>query len=188
MQGNLCFLWNFGGFKSEERLICGSVCFRYGNMRLWTLHPKYLDPRGLVALWREALLAQAVLIGQTRGYINHPQLIRFRNTPSPLKSIASYLRGVFIEATRRGYCFDATKIASSGNAKPIVATRGQLNFEWAHLKKKLLARAPSWLDRIQSISRPVPHPIFRIVPGPVADWEVTDSRKLLQLTQKNGSS
>lgn len=157
-------------------------------MRLWTLHPKYLDPRGLVALWREALLAQAVLIGQTRGYINHPQLIRFRNTPSPLKSIASYLRGVFIEATRRGYCFDATKIASSGNAKPIVATRGQLNFEWAHLKKKLLARAPSWLDRIQSISRPVPHPIFRIVPGPVADWEVTDSRKLLQLTQKNGSS
>jgi len=188
MQGNLCFLWNFGVFKSEERLICGSVCFRYGNMRLWTLHPKYLDPRGLVALWREALLAQAVLIGQTRGYINHPQLIRFRNTPSPLKSIASYLRGVFIEATRRGYCFDATKIASSGNAKPIVATRGQLNFEWAHLKKKLLARAPSWLDRIQSISRPVPHPIFRIVPGPVADWEVTDSRKLLQLTQNNGSS
>ncbi|HEU5178767.1 MAG TPA: pyrimidine dimer DNA glycosylase/endonuclease V, partial [Burkholderiales bacterium] len=32
-------------------------------MRLWSLHPKYLDARGLVALWREALLAQAVLRG-----------------------------------------------------------------------------------------------------------------------------
>jgi hypothetical protein len=29
--------------------------------RIWSLHPKYLDARGLVALWREGLLAQAVL-------------------------------------------------------------------------------------------------------------------------------
>jgi carboxyl-terminal processing protease len=29
-------------------------------MRLWSLHPKYLDAQGLVALWREALLAKAV--------------------------------------------------------------------------------------------------------------------------------
>ena len=41
-------------------------------MRLWTLHPQYLDPRGLVALWREALLAQKVLLGRTRGYRAHP--------------------------------------------------------------------------------------------------------------------
>jgi hypothetical protein len=166
----------FEGDKSEERLICGSDYFRNGSMRLWTLHPKYLDPRGLVALWREALLAQAVIKGLTAGYTHHPQLIRFRNAPSPLKSIASYLRGVLIEATRRGYCFDATKIASTGNAEHIIATRGQLDYEWAHLKKKLLARAPSWLERFQSISHPVPHPLFRIVPGPVAEWEVTESK------------
>jgi hypothetical protein len=43
-------------------------------MRLWSLHPQYLDPQGLVALWREALLAQAVLRGKTRGYKHHPQL------------------------------------------------------------------------------------------------------------------
>jgi hypothetical protein len=142
-------------------------------MRLWTLHPKYLDSRGLVALWREALLAQAVLKGQTSGYIHHPQLTRFRNTPLPTESIASYLRSVLTEAIRRGYCFDATKIASSKSAEHIVATRGQLNYEWAHLKMKLLVRAPSWLFRIQSISRPVPHPLFRIVPGTVEEWEVT---------------
>jgi len=146
-------------------------------MRLWTLHPKYLDPRGLVALWREALLAQAVLKGQTSGYKHHPQLIRFRNTPSPTDSIASYLRGVFDESCRRGYCFDVVKIGSAGTGESIIATRGQLDYEWMHLKKKLRVRAPSWLDGIQSISRPVPHPMFRIVSGPVAEWEVTDSRK-----------
>jgi hypothetical protein len=146
-------------------------------MRLWTLHPKYLDPRGLVALWREALLAQAVLKGQTSGYKHHPQLIRFRNTPSPAESIASYLRGVFDESCRRGYCFDVVKIGSAGTGESIIATRGQLDYEWMHLKKKLSARAPSWLDDIQSISRPVPHPLFRIVPGQVADWEIMDTRK-----------
>jgi hypothetical protein len=156
-------------------------------MRLWTLHPKYLDSRGLVALWREALLAQAVLKGQTSGYKHHPQLIRFRNTLSPTESIASYLRGVHTEATRRGYCFDATKIASNEDARHIVTTWGQLDYEWAHLKKKLCARAPSWLVRIQSISRPIPHPLFRIVPGPVEEWEVTEPKKLLQQTHKKSS-
>jgi hypothetical protein len=138
-------------------------------MRLWTLHPKYLDSRGLVALWREALLAQAVIKGLTAGYTHHPQLIRFKNTSSPAESIASYLRSVFTESCRRGYCFDAIKIASRGNAEPIIATCGQLDYEWEHLKKKLFDRAPSWLAGLQSISHPVPHPIFRIVSGPVAE-------------------
>ena len=52
-------------------------------MRLWTLHPRYLDARGLVALWREALLAQKVLRGKTRGYRAHPQLQRFREQADP---------------------------------------------------------------------------------------------------------
>ena len=28
-------------------------------MRLWSLHPKHLDPQGLVARWREGLLARS---------------------------------------------------------------------------------------------------------------------------------
>jgi len=140
-----------------------------------------------VALWREALLAQAVLKGETSGYKHHPQLIRFRNTPAPLRSIAAYLRGVHAESCQRGYCFDATKISLPGNAETILTTSGQLDYEWSHLKKKLRSRAPSWLDKIQSISRPVPHPLFRIAPGPVEEWEVTEPKKLLQQTHKKSS-
>jgi len=146
-------------------------------MRLWTLHPKYLDSRGLVALWREALLAQAVLSGQTRGYINHPQLIRFYNTPSPVGSIASYLETVHTEAVRRDYRFDATKISPAECTELIVTTRGQLEYEWAHLTEKLRVRNSSWLDRIHSTTCPDFNPLFRIVPGSVAEWEVTQSSK-----------
>jgi hypothetical protein len=142
-------------------------------MRLWTLHPKYLDARGLVALWREALLAQAVLKGQTCGYTRHPQLIRFCNSPSPIESIASYLQAVHAEATRRGYRFDMTKIAPVDCVETIVVTCGQLDYEWAHLKAKLSIRAPSWLAGLEPSSCPEAHPLFHIVPGPVAKWEVT---------------
>lgn len=141
-------------------------------MRLWTLHPKYLDARGLVALWREALLAQAILNGRTYGYTRHPQLFRFRNSPSPVQSIASYLQAVHVESTRRGYRFDATKIASAGCVEPIGVTLGQLDYEWAHLKAKLRVRAPSWLAGLEPFCRPQTHPLFHIIPGPVAELEV----------------
>src|SRR5665213_874155 len=62
-------------------------------MRLWTLHPRYLDAQGLVAAWREALLAQKVLEGATRGYTRHPQLIRFQSHPKPLEAIKSRRKG-----------------------------------------------------------------------------------------------
>jgi hypothetical protein len=141
-------------------------------MRLWTLHPKYLDTRGLVALWREALLAQAVLAGQTRGYIHHPQLIRFRETSSPSASIAAYLQAVHAESVQRGYRFDAAKIGAAEGAESIAATRGQLDYEWAHLVEKLRARAPSRLAGLRSVSLPEAHPLFRVGPGGVASWEV----------------
>ena len=146
-------------------------------MRLWTLHPKYLDARGLVALWREALLAQAVLNGKTSGYTRHPQLNRFRATASPQRAIAEYLRVVHAESVRRGYQFDASKIGSGGNTIVIPATRGQMNYEWEHLKAKLLRRDPAWLQPIQSLVRPQPHSLFRITPGPIEDWEVVTSAR-----------
>lgn len=148
-------------------------------MRLWSLHPRYLDVRGLVALWRESLLAQAVLAGSTDGYTRHPQLIRFRNSPSPLESMACYLRVVHGEATRRGYSFDETKINSRGCAESIAVTRGQLEYEWAHLKYKLQVRNPSWLNELGRHCRPEAHPLFHIVPGPVAEWEIVPTGKSL---------
>ncbi|HTT07889.1 MAG TPA: pyrimidine dimer DNA glycosylase/endonuclease V [Gammaproteobacteria bacterium] len=151
-------------------------------MRLWTLHPRYLDPQGLVALWREALLAQAVLRGRTRGYTHHPQLARFRSSGTPGGSIAAYLRVVHEEATRRGYRFDAKKIARGSRVKSISATKGQLAYEWKHLRAKLRRRAPSWMATLKPRSLPAPHPLFRIIPGGVAEWEVIKPDKPANLT------
>jgi hypothetical protein len=140
-------------------------------VRLWTLHPRYLDSRGLVALWREALLAQKVLAGATRGYRSHPQLLRFAAQPEPGAAIAAYLREVAREATRRGYRFDESKIGDGGEGMELEATSGQLLQEWEHLLAKLRSRAPAVALEHAGVDAPEAHPLFRIVPGPVADWE-----------------
>lgn len=140
-------------------------------MRLWTLHPKYLDARGLVAAWREALLAQAVLQGKTRGYRHHPQLIRFRACQRPVACLATYLRALHVEAKHRGYSFDAGKIATGVCAVRIPATRGQILYEWRHLRRKLGHRDPAWLARLRDVTHPVAHPLFRVRAGGIADWE-----------------
>lgn len=143
-------------------------------MRLWTLHPQYLDAKGLVAAWREALLAQKVLQGATRGYRNHPQLTRFKSQPEPVAALAEFLRGLVAEARVRDYQFDATKIAETTPVAKIPATRGQMAFEWAHLRRKLALRDPARLRACVESLEPKPHPLFRIVPGPVESWEITD--------------
>ena len=81
-------------------------------MRIWSLHPCLLDRRALVACWRETLLAQKVLRGLTRGYTNHPQLIRFRAHPQPLEAVATYLSGLADEADARGYSFNRALIGA----------------------------------------------------------------------------
>jgi hypothetical protein len=146
-------------------------------MRIWTVHPRYLDARGLVALWRETLLAQAVLAGHTRGYKSHPQLIRFRAHPDPLAAIATYLAAVHDESVARGYTFDASKIGSSRTRIAIPETRGQLDVEWGHLLAKLRARAPEVHRRWRSVERIDAHPSFRIVRGGVRAWEKAEKRR-----------
>lgn len=140
-------------------------------MRLWSLHPQYLDARGLVALWREALLAQAVLRGQTKGYRHHPQLARFLAAPAPRAAIADYLRAVHAEAESRGYAFAVQKIGRARGAGSIDVTRGQLRHEWAHLLAKLALRDPAQHERLAGLRRPEPHPLFRVVAGGVEAWE-----------------
>jgi len=142
-------------------------------MRLWTVHPRYLDPRGLVAAWREALLAQKVLAGRTKGYRHHPQLARFQAQPDPLAAIATFLAGLAEEAQCRGYRFDATKIPRRRFRGRIPETSGQLLYEWRHLRAKLRARAPARAGRLRGIATPEPHPLFRIIPGEVREWERT---------------
>ena len=140
-------------------------------MRLWTLHPRYLDAQGLVALWREALLARAVLRGRTAGYRHHPQLERFRAHRTPRAAINAYLASSAAEAQARGYSFDRSKIGPWRRGIRLPATAGQVAYEWRHLKRKLARRSPEVRRRWRSERRPVVHPLFRIVPGDVESWE-----------------
>ena len=140
-------------------------------MRLWTVHPRYLDPPGLVAAWREGLLAQAVLSGHTKGYRNHPQLHRFMSHPEPLSMIASYLRPIYAEACDRKYNFALARINNAPSCGCVNETEGQLQFEWQHLLYKLKARSPSIHQRFLQVTLPEAHPLFKIVPGEKRPWE-----------------
>lgn len=140
-------------------------------MRIWSLHPEYLDRQGLVACWRESLLAQKVLAGKTVGYTRHPQLARFRVLDDPLAGIGAYLQGLADEAGLRGYRFDVSRIARPDHVLTLTVTRGQLDVEAAHLLAKLKERSP---ERVAGFPKPadlLPHPLFTVAPGPVADWE-----------------
>jgi len=142
-------------------------------VRLWSLHPSLLDRQGLTACWREGLLAQAVLLGRTRGYTAHPQLERFRAHPAPAAAIGAYLAAVRAEAERRGYRFDGARIAEppDGPLSPIPVTSGQLRLERAHLLAKLAARSPDDRERVLAHAEPPAHPLFTVVPGAVEPWE-----------------
>ena len=142
-------------------------------MRVWSLHPKYLDPQGLVALWRESLLARAVLKGETKGYRQHPQLLRFQQHADPLGAMECYLQAVYAEAVARGYRFDASKV-QAGSLSAIArmtVTEGQLAYEWAHLLRKLSARSPAVYEQWAGVVTPECHPLFVPVAGEVEAWE-----------------
>ncbi len=141
-------------------------------MRLWSLHPRYLDSKGLVACWRETLLAQKVLKGGTVGYRNHPQLTRFRTGGDPIPLIGIYLEGIAAEADSRGYRFNRTLILEPHvPVTPLLTvTTGQLEHERDHLLAKLALRAPERMDSVPT--QPETHPLFSTVPGPIEPWEV----------------
>jgi hypothetical protein len=156
-------------------------------MRLWSLHPRYLDAKGLVALWREALLAKAVLAGRTKGYTRHPQLDRFRAAADPDAAIRGYLEAVLEEARSRGYRFDARKLGrrratpdgTAPDASPVAlaagrlsVTRGQLAYERDHLLAKLAVRDHERRAVLAAEAAPRPHPLFFVVEGGVESWEV----------------
>lgn len=141
-------------------------------MRIWSLHPRYLDRQGLTACWRETLLAQAVLAGRTKGYTKHPQLQRWRATDDPQGAIAAYLHGVADEADRRGYRYDRQRISAAPAEVVVPVTDGQLAYEWRHLVAKLAQRSPDWLTGLGEVEAPDPHPVLRAVPGDVEEWEV----------------
>ena len=140
-------------------------------MRLWSVHPKYLDTRGLVALWREGLLALHVLRGQTKGYTRHPQLLRFKNHPQPVEALTAYLHEVVDEAELRNYSFNRQKLGKRLAVEKIPVTNGQVCFETDHLKKKLCVRDQDKFEICKAILELDPHPLFIVIPGEIEKWE-----------------
>ena len=149
-------------------------------MRLWSLHPKYLDTKGLVALWREALLAKNVLEGKTKGYKNHPQLTRFRNAKYPLDLINQYLSEVYNEAVNRKFNFDKQKIDWTFRKSKVLVKAGQVKFELEHLLIKLEQRDYNLYKELKSKSTIDHHPVFKLVDGGIEIWEVSIKKNLLK--------
>lgn len=145
-------------------------------MRIWSLHPKYLDSKGLVALWREALLAKHVLEGTTTGYRNHPQLNRFKAMKSPVEVMNQYLSEIYIEASGRNYNFDKQKINWNFRKTEMNVTTGQLNYEAAHLLNKLHTRDIKKYEELKFNSTFDTHPLFTAVDGAVENWEIIISK------------
>lgn len=141
-------------------------------MRVWSLHPRYLDWKGLGAQWREALLAQKVVQGETRGWRNHPQLNRFKSHPQPMHAVGFYLKAVHDESLVRGYSYNYSKILHPVEAlekQPL--NRGQLQYEFMLLQGRLRTRNPEKYRENLAVLEPLPHPLFRTRPGPPEGWE-----------------
>lgn len=145
-------------------------------MRLWSLHPKYLDVKGLVALWREGILARTVLCGKSKGYKNHPQLQRFRKHENPILALDSYMIHVYKESVIRGYKFNREKIGHRFTDSFIDVTDQQLSYELEHLKSKLLTRDPELYFSLENLKLPDPNPFFRVVKGKIEVWEVIKTK------------
>lgn len=142
-------------------------------MRIWSLHPQYLDPQGLVALWREGLLAKKVLENKTVGYRNHLQLERFKDEKSGPSLLNLYLHQVCDEADRRGYKFNRSKLyARKESTKKIAVTDGQISYEWQHLSKKLFKRSRKVYLKNKITKEIELNPIFKVYDGPVEPWEI----------------
>ena len=147
-------------------------------MRIWSLHPKHLDSKGLVALWREALLAKHVLEGKTKGYKNHPQLNRFKKLKNPVDAINQYLAVVYIEAVERGYNFNKQKINWKFKKWTLKVTSGQIANETSHLLNKLKIRDKIKYKEIKSLKTFETHPLFKLVEGAIEDWEIIQTPKI----------
>ena len=142
-------------------------------MGLWSIDLGWLDSIGIVALWRESLLARAVLEGKTNGYVNHPQLYRFKSSEKPLAAIETYLYYVFEESLKRGFNFDNEKIRNSlidKNIK-ISVSQGQLDYELKLLKLKLKQRSQEYYKNISTINKGNLNSMFASHPGSIEVWE-----------------
>lgn len=156
-------------------------------MRLWSIHPEYLDRAGLLGLWREALLAQQVLHGLSEGYKNHSHMQRFYALPKEdaMQHMSDYLFYIWQEGKLRGYKLNVNNIKDPRNDEPHImvvpdtlftVTSGQLALEYQILRMKVKERDPRHFERLQNFPThkmwvPKPNPVFTLIHGKKEFWE-----------------
>lgn len=137
-------------------------------MRIWSIHPKYLDTKRLTAQWREALLCKNVIEGKTKGYVNHPQFIRIKNHNKPIEFINAYLLTIWEEANKRLFKYDKSKIdmdkAILFKNKMEVSDK-QLEYEYYHMMLKSGKIEHILINEIES------NPLFNIIEGDIMIYE-----------------
>lgn len=147
-------------------------------MRLWSLHPSFLDRQGLLGQWREAIQAKNALLNP-----DHPsniwharQLQRFKESPAPMRNIAIFLHVVADEMILRGYHPNVSLIPYYPEKIPhyISVTSGQVDYEIKFLQAKLEKRNPTFLPRLWNIRLLMfnqLNPVFKEVGGDIEPWE-----------------
>ena len=142
-------------------------------MRLWSVSFKYLDAKGLLAVWREGLLAKNVLEGKTKGYKNHPQLQRFKNSKNPILMINVYLHFIVDEAEKRNYNFNREKLLKRSKTFDEIFVNDKLvEYEFSHLMKKLKIRDERRFENLISIKKIEVNFTFKIRKGEIENWEI----------------
>lgn len=131
-------------------------------MRMWSFHPKYLDPKGFVAEWRETLLARNVLKGLTKGWVKHPQLNRFRKAKDRIGFINRYLYVIYEDSIRRNYNFDKSKLCYDFSNEVVEISKEDLINEWNVYLNKIKKRSNKLYITMKYIKIPELHPCFII--------------------------
>lgn len=146
-------------------------------MRIWSLHPKYLDKKELIDSWNDGLRTIGILTRNHQGSIFRPELSRFRSQSEPIIAVEKYLLSIANEAKRRGYMVDIRKLPSI----PVVVSHkipvssGQIEYEWRQLMHVLAGRSPGFLRRIEYSPSHDINPIFYKRPGhDIETWEKLD--------------
>ena len=114
-----------------------------------------------------------MLAGLTKGYKNHPQLDRFYAHENALEAVNAYLAEVYAEGRARGYKFDAAKVGEfdERNLAKIAVSRGQIEYEFAFLQKKLKSRDVKAYERNLSVKNIEIAGVFEEVAGGIEPWE-----------------
>ena len=143
-------------------------------MRIWSLHPQYLDQKGLGGQWEEGIIAQNTLFFQEGKYLNYPVLHRVKAHQEPVAWIGMYLNEILKEANvNRGYNYNDQLIKQLKPTLPMPVTRGQLYYEWTLLQGRLQKRDPvkmSLNDGVD-INNIKANPMFYVIDGDIEDWE-----------------